>query len=341
MLHIHRGELKKIGLTVGSDGRNRCLLSTFASSTGRNQPSNAKYIFGPATWLRSLIRPQPGLALAYCDWSAQELGIAAYFSGDQAMCEAYVSGDPYLYLARKVGAVPENASKESHPAEREKFKVCSLGVLFGLSAFGLARRLSLTLAGGRELLQMHKETFRRFWKWSDQIEAEAMLLGRLETVFGWQVNVPSGFDPKTKRPVANPRSLRNFPMQAHGAEMMRIACCLTTEAGIRVAAVVHDALLVEAPIDGIEKTAARTVGLMREASEIVLPGFPLKVKADIVRYPDRYSDPRGEDTWKAVGRLLEELQEGESIEDEGGPTVGHLPVPPWDTYRSHRGTPVQ
>ena len=54
MLSLHRGEMKKIGLTVGPDGRNRCLLSPFKSSTSRNQPSNAKYIFGPSAWLRSV-----------------------------------------------------------------------------------------------------------------------------------------------------------------------------------------------------------------------------------------------------------------------------------------------
>ena len=52
----------------GSDGRNRCLLSPFRSITGRNQPSNARFIFGPSCWLRSLIQPEPGRAVAYVDW---------------------------------------------------------------------------------------------------------------------------------------------------------------------------------------------------------------------------------------------------------------------------------
>ena len=65
------GELRLEALAVGSDGRNRCLLSAFRSRTGRNQPSNSKFIFGPATWLRSLIRPGPGMALAYVDFSSQ------------------------------------------------------------------------------------------------------------------------------------------------------------------------------------------------------------------------------------------------------------------------------
>jgi hypothetical protein len=284
-------------LTVGSDGRNRYLLSAFGSRTGRNQPSNTRSIFGPAVWLRGLIRPGPGRAVAYCDWTAQELGIAAALSSVPAMQEAYQSGDPYLWLARRVGAVPPEATKNTHPGEREQFKVVSLGVLYGLSADGLARKLNIPGCRGRELLRMHQETFRHFWQWSDRVEMEAMLSSRLRTVFGWEVHVG---------PDANPRSLRNFPMQANGAEMMRLACCLATERGIMVCAPVHDALLVEGPADGIEDTVAQTQVAMREASELVLPGFPLRTHAKIVRYPDRYQDERGRRMWETVTRLLDE-----------------------------------
>ena len=65
-------------LTVGRDGRNRTLLSPFASRTGRNQPSNAKFIFGPSVWLRCLIKPRRGYAVAYLDWKSQEIAIAAF-----------------------------------------------------------------------------------------------------------------------------------------------------------------------------------------------------------------------------------------------------------------------
>jgi hypothetical protein len=289
-------------LAVGSDGRNRVLLSAFGSRTGRNQPSNSKFIFGPSTWLRCLIRPGPGRAIAYVDWSQQELAIAAALSGDQRMQDAYVSGDFYLTFARMAGAVPATATKQSHAAAREQFKVVALGVLYGLSADGLARKLDVPPCRGRELLRMHQETFRTFWAWSDRIEMEAMLSGRLRTVFGWAVHV--GHD-------ANPRSLRNFPMQANGAEMLRLACCLATERGITVCAPVHDALLVEGPAGDIEDVVARTQAAMREASELVLPGFPLRTDAKVVRYPDRYMDERGRRMWETVLPLLDDLAPAE------------------------------
>lgn len=287
-------QLRLNELSVGSDGRNRCLLSVFGSRTGRNQPSNSKFIFGPSAWLRSLIRPSTGLAVAYIDWSQQELAIAAALSGDRRMQQAYQSGDFYLTFAKMAHAVPSDATKESHASVREQFKTVSLGVLYGLSAEGLARKLNVPPVRGRDLLQMHKETFRTFWCWSDQVQDEAILTGRLRTVFGWTVH--TGDKP-------NPRSLRNFPMQGNGAEMMRLACCLATERGVKLCCPVHDALLIEAPADAIEEALTTTQRQMQEASEIVLEGFSLRTEAKVVKHPDRYTDKRGQTMWEAVCEL--------------------------------------
>jgi hypothetical protein len=296
-LRMSLSQMRLNELAIGSDGRNRCLLSPFASRTGRNQPSNTKFIFGPAVWLRGLICPHPGQAVAYLDYEQQEFGIGAALSGDRAMRDAYQSGDPYLTFAKQAGAVPVHATKTSHKTERDLFKLCALGVQYGMGADSLARRIVKPAATGRELLALHRRTYPTYWRWSDAVQDFALLRGYLETVFGWRVHVG---------PDANPRSLRNFPLQGNGAEMLRLACCLATERGILVAAPVHDALLVEGPADGIEDTVARTQEAMREASELVLPGFPLRADAKIVRYPDRYMDERGRRFWEVVWGLVDE-----------------------------------
>ena len=95
-LRVTLDELRLNQLTVGKDGRNRYLLSPFGSVTGRNQPSNSKAIFGPARWIRGLIKPPPEMAIGYIDYSSQEIGIAAALSGDELLMEAYREGDPYL-----------------------------------------------------------------------------------------------------------------------------------------------------------------------------------------------------------------------------------------------------
>jgi DNA polymerase I-like protein with 3'-5' exonuclease and polymerase domains len=244
-------------LVIGSDGRNRTILSAFRSGTGRNQPSNARFIFGPSVWLRGLVKPPPGHGVAYIDWSQQEFGIAAALSGDDNMKAAYRSGDPYLAFAKQAGAVPADATKKTHGAIRELFKQCVLAVQYGMEAESLAIRIGQSPLVARNLLRSHRETYRQFWKWSDAVEAHAMLYGSLHTVFGWHGHI--GDD-------TNPRSLRNFPMQGNGAEMLRLACFLATECGIKVCASIHDAVLTCAPLDRLDDDIAITRAIMAEAS---------------------------------------------------------------------------
>ena len=93
-------------------------------------------------------------------------------------------------------------------------------------------------------------------------------------------------------------------MQANGAEMLRIACILLVEAGIRVCAPVHDALLIEAPLDQLDQTVAEARAIMRKASNIVLNGFELGSDAELIVYPERYMDERGVRMWEAVAAII-------------------------------------
>jgi hypothetical protein len=93
-------------------------------------------------------------------------------------------------------------------------------------------------------------------------------------------------------------------MQANGSEMLRLACCLATERGIAICAPIHDAVLIEGPLDAIDEIVLDAQQAMREASEVVLGGFALRSEAKIVRYPDRYMDPRGERMWQIIMDLL-------------------------------------
>jgi len=290
-------ELRLNDLAVGCDGRNRTILSAFRSRTGRNQPSNSKFIFGPSVWLRSLIKPPIGHGVAYIDWAQQEFGIAAALSGDLAMQAAYQSGDPYLAFAKQAGAVPADASKKTHGPTRELFKQCVLAVQYGMEAESLAVRIGQAPIVARDLLQTHRETYRAFWRWSDAVVDYAMLTGSLHTVFGWHVHV---------RESPNPRSLRNFPMQANGAEMLRLACCLATDLGIEVCAPVHDAVLICAPLDQLENDVAAMRAAMAQASRAVLSGFELSTSVHLTRYPDRFCDPggRGDTMWHQVMGLI-------------------------------------
>src|SRR5262249_31484881 len=152
-----------------------------------------------------------------------------------------------------------------------------------MEAGNLALRIGQPPIVARYLLAAHRETYQRFWRWSDAAVDQAMLTGSLHTVYGWHLHI-------SERP--NPRSLRNFPMQANGAEMLRLACCLATERGIEVCAPVHDAVLICAPVDRLERDIAAMRTSMAEANRAVLDGFELGADAKVVTYPDRFMDAR-------------------------------------------------
>jgi hypothetical protein len=292
-------DLRLNDLAVGHDGRNRTLLSPFRARTGRNQPSNSKFIFGPSVWLRGLIKPPEGTAVVYLDWEQQEFGIAAALSGDPLMQDAYYSGNPYLAFAKQIGAAPKDATKVSHATTHELFKAVVLGVHYGMEFESLALRIGHPPIVARELLRAHRETYRTFWRWSDAAIDHAILTGSLATVFGWIVHVTAGF---------NERSLRNFPMQANGSEVLRLACCLATERGVEVTAPIHDAIMIMAPFRRLQHDIAVTQAAMAEASRIVLGGFELRTEFKIVRFPDRYSDSRGAVMWARVMKLIAERE---------------------------------
>jgi hypothetical protein len=288
-------KLRLKDLSIGRDGRNRCMLSAFRAKTGRNQPKSGKFIFGPSVWIRGLIRPAPGTSLAYIDWTSQEIAIVAALSGDQRLMDAYLSGDIYLAFAKDAGLVPATATKRSHKAVRDRCKSLVLGLGYGMGAWGLACRIGLPLPHAEQLIALHKATYPRFWAWADAAVDCGMLFGRLDSVFGWPLRVTAD---------ARPNTLRNYPAQANGSEMLRTACVLAIAAGVKVVAPVHDALLIEAPDGEIDQAIATTRDCMAAAGRDVLGGFAVRTESVKVTYPARYRDERGGEFWTKVLELL-------------------------------------
>jgi DNA polymerase-1 len=138
-LHYTLERLKRLDLPIGPDGRHRAkTLQAFGTNTGRNAPRG--FAFAPAVWVRFLIKPRPGWAIVYSDYSAQAIHIAARKSGDPMLTAAVESGDPYLWYARKTGMAPPAPSKISHAHLRnEILKAFQLSVHYGASAYGIAR----------------------------------------------------------------------------------------------------------------------------------------------------------------------------------------------------------
>ena len=217
------------------------------------------------------------------------------------MQAAYLSGDPYLEFAKQAGAVPPDATKKTHEAARELFKQCVLATGYGMGFLSLAQRIGSPGIDARDLLRAHRETYRKFWAWSDANVDRAMLGFPLLTVFGWPIHIAA--DP-------NPRSLQNFPCQANGAEMLGVRLLLVwpLSAGIEVCAPVHDALLIAAPLHRLGCDIERTRACMAEASRAVLNGFELRTDVKAIHPPDRYCDPRGVEMWARVMKLVDKRE---------------------------------
>ncbi len=290
------GKMRLTGLTIGSDDRNRCSLMPFRSITGRNQPSNTKYIFGPAVWMRGLIMPPDGWAIAYLDFASQEIILAGALSGDEHLLADYASGDVYMALAIACGAAPEGATKRSHHKVRELFKSTFLAVNYGMGKRSLAARINNSAAEAQMLLERLYRRYSRYRSWSLYNVDKALMGATMETPFGWQRH-HCELTRKTTE-------LLNWPMQSLGGDLMRITTIAATEAGIQVCAPVHDGFLIAAPLDRIEDAAALMREIMMRAGQIATGGPTIRVDVSIVRSPARYMDKRGVEMWLKAMKLL-------------------------------------
>jgi DNA polymerase family A len=297
------GKMRRNDVPVGEDGRARTGIRPFASSTSRNQPSTSEFLYGASKWIRNFIQPEPGHALIYFDYSAEEVGIAAALSGDMTMQADYINGDFYINFGIALGQLPRGCTKaiaeEHRPGVRDRLKVAGLATLYGMGPALMAMRIEKPRAIAAAWVRHHHHRYRVFWEFIQRAVDHVMRNGSLETELGWHLH---------PRRDPNPRSLANFPIQANAAEILRVACCLATEAGFEICAPVHDAVLVNCRIEDLDRTTAEVRALMVRASQIVLGGFSLKVGVETTQYPDHLADKRGVKMWAAVMEQMDLLK---------------------------------
>lgn len=296
------GRMRLIGLEVGSDGHNRCSLMPWQAITGRNLPSNAKFIFGPARWLRGLIAPPEDFGLSYLDFASEEIALAAAMAGDERLAEHYLSGDPYMRFAITAGLAPADATVKSYGSIRDTCKSLFLGIGYGMQAPSLAAKAGITLAEARELIELHSLTYRVFNRWRRDTIDRALLSGHMRTAFDWRRHGCKS---------ARPTELMNWPIQSAGSDLMRIVCIAATEAGIEVACPVHDAFLIVSPLERLDHDVALMREIMGRASEVVTDGLRIRVDDKTVR-TGRYMDKRGAAMWERIMELLRR-REGRAV----------------------------
>jgi len=321
----------KLGLKfpVGPDRRHRVNFWCYGSVTGRCTPSSASFMLaGGSPAFRHLAKPGPGEILIEADWSAQEVWIAAYLSGDKAMQKMLQGADPYIGFGELCGMIPAGTMqkfidqhgqkngvklcKKQFADERAKLKSITLGVLYGKSVYTVATDCGITPKEAAALLQMHHRTFKQFWIWSEWMTNEALATRKISTKFGWCRHLLSKkdrdahkADEDRAKKVGN--SLQNWPMQAGGAEMLRLACTYAAEIRLGVCAPLHDAVFVVAKIEDEAKALADLRACMDRASRDLI-GVAVPIEMFVTRYPDRFvpdDKPMAIIVWDKMMRALE------------------------------------
>jgi DNA polymerase-1 len=303
-----RGQSRGFGFPFGPDGRLRCMMSPFGSDTGRNQPSPTTFIFAASAWLRPIVQAPPSTVLASIDYASQEFGLAGALSGDVGMMEDYRTGDPYLAFGRRAGAIPSEATKSSHRAERNIYKQVALAVQYGMGHASLAQRRDVPNSQAKRLIAQHREAYPAYWTWRQSVIDTVLCGGSVSTAFGWR---------RLTRLKDSPNSIGNFLVQSSGAEIMRLVIIALEESGRRVIAPIHDGFLVEMAEDGWTIELPQILEKFRLASLAVAPEIEIRTEVDLILPGRHYCDERGNEMWRLVspiiGRRIEEPGERRSL----------------------------
>jgi len=249
----------------------------------------SSYVYG-----RLNVGADPGLALAAFNDAARiyaatpGMAIQSAHVAVQQAAFALSSGDPDTVLTLVDPAIPVAEGAQNAA-------LLATLLMFRAEALGLQGRESEAETARLDSLAWARYGFGADVKVLERLRDVAMLRGHIDTCFGWRLHVSGD---------TRPTSLMNHPMQAHGAEMLRLACCLLTEDGIEVCAPVHDAVLIQAQASHIDEAVARTRHHMARAARIVLGGFEIRTDADVIVHPQRLRDDRGEAMWNTVAELL-------------------------------------
>jgi len=257
------GARKLKGFIVGPDGKARCSYRMYGLKTGRTNPSTAKHPFNAPKAMRNLIKAPKNKIMVNFDYRSQEVAIAAYLSQDPNMMAAVQKTDPYIHIAKLNKAVPDNATKKSHKAIRNLYKTTTLAALYGQGAVNMSKRMNLIIDYGQELFVKIKNTFPTYFAWAKTMFDKAIVNGYAETKFGWRYYFKPG-------ELYNPRTFYNFPIQAHGSEMLRRALIDLTTAGIEVNALIHDGIVITLNRKNFRKEFIKAKKILINASIAIL-----------------------------------------------------------------------
>jgi DNA polymerase-1 len=197
-----------------------------------------------------------GSFIASADYSQIELRIMAHLSGDEALLKAFHQGlDVHKATAAEVfGLTPDQVSSE----QRRYAKTINFGLIYGMSAFGLAKALGIDNGAAKNYIERYFQRFAGVKRYMDETREQAKSQGYVETVFGRRLYLPEINSPNGPRRAGAERAAINAPMQGTAADLIKLSM-IAVQAGIdreqrktKVIMQVHDELVFEVPEDEVE-----------------------------------------------------------------------------------------
>lgn len=246
---------------VGDDGRVRPYFGIYGAQSSRSQPKATGYLFLKSAWMRVMCQPPKGRAVGATDYGQEEFLLIGLESGDMNMVEAYYSGDPYLYFAKKAKAVPPEATKKSHGQVRDKFKGTTLSMQYGQKAEGMSVKLTNDLGyyvspeECQQIIDLFDRVFPKVNPYKENIYQRYQVKRKLKLPDGWYIWGDN----------ANGLSVKNFPIQGIGASIMRRAVRYAQDAGLDVILTLHDALYIEFDSDKAVESMSKLADCMQRA----------------------------------------------------------------------------
>jgi DNA polymerase-1 len=216
-----------------------------------------------------------GSVIASADYSQIELRIMAHISGDDALVKAFHEGlDVHKATAAEVfGVSVEQVSGE----QRRYAKVINFGLIYGMSAFGLAKALGIDNTAAKNYITRYFERFAGVKRYMDDTREQAKAQGYVETVFGRRLYLPEINSPNGPRRAGAERAAINAPMQGTAADLIKLSMVKVQQAldreqrQTKVIMQVHDELVFEVPESEVEWVRTEVPRLMAEVAQLKVP----------------------------------------------------------------------
>lgn len=225
--------------------------------------------------IRTAFIPEPGNMLIAADYSQIELRIMAHLSQDEGLLTAFAQDrDVHRATAAEVFGVDAD---EVDADQRRHAKAINFGLIYGMSAFGLAQQLKIERSAAQEYINIYFARYPGVKRFMDETRSRARELGYVETVFGRRLYLPDIKSGNYQRRQYAERTAINAPMQGTAADIIKMAMLSIDDwlqqevEGVRMIMQVHDELVFEAPFDQVDRTARQVQLLMAGVAELSVP----------------------------------------------------------------------